>query len=330
MKKIIIFLVLLISCQTVFANSNTTIIDKIENSLFGFTYSNESENNRLNRIEEEVYGKISNGQAQTRIAKLKKDLSADLMGQEIEPKEDTFASEEDSWVFAKEPVESSKIDYPVINELEQQVFKKEFKEQNIKTRLSNLETKTFGKTYQNDDLSTRVDRLKAEIKPKTFMANNMEQQDNLFYDEPTERMTENYHLDQYGGPFDYDAYNNQNSTMGYNQDFGPEYGDDDFFSSPHQNVFKPSRNRSLASIEKTLYKTKFDNDTTEQRLNRIESSVFGTNFANDNEQERISRISSALNAQKTARRYDSNRFGQNMATAFQIGTLILMVLACIL
>ena len=66
------------------------------------------------------------------------------------------------------------------------------------------------------------------------------------------------------------------------------------------------------------------------RLSRIESSVFGTVFANDSESERISRISSAINAQKSAKRYDSNKFGQNMATAFQIGTLILMVLACIL
>lgn len=87
---------------------------------------------------------------------------------------------------------------------------------------------------------------------------------------------------------------------------------------------------SLSSIEKTLYKTKFENETTNSRLARIESSVFGTSFANDSESERIARISSAINAQKSAKRYDSNRFGQNMATAVQIGTLILMVLACIL
>lgn len=76
---------------------------------------------------------------------IKKDLAADLMGQEIEPKEDTFAEEEDSWVTAKEPAEAAKMDYPVINELERHVFNKEFKDQNIKTRLSNLESKTFGK-----------------------------------------------------------------------------------------------------------------------------------------------------------------------------------------
>ena len=79
-----------------------------------------------------------------------------------------------------------------------------------------------------------------------------------------------------------------------------------------------------------VLETKFENESTASRLSRIESSVFGTNFSNDSESERIARISSAINAQKSARRYDSNKFGQNMATAMQIGTIILMVLACIL
>jgi hypothetical protein len=95
-------------------------------------------------------------------------------------------------------------------------------------------------------------------------------------------------------------------------------------------VFKPSRTLNISTIEKTLYKTKYENEPMDKRLSRIETSIFGSVFASDTESERIARISSAINAQKTARRYDSNRFGQNMATAFQIGTLILMVLACIL
>lgn len=324
MKKFIIFIAMLLTCQNVFASPAQTTIDKIENSLYGFTYSKDTEANRLNRIETTVYGKSSTGQIQTRVAKLKKDLSADLMGQEIEPKEDTFATEEDSWVTAKEPAESSKIDYPVINELEKQVFKKEFKEQNIKNRLSKLEEKTFGKTYDTEDLSSRVDRLKAEVRPQTFMNNKMAKQDNLFYEEPLDKMDQNYHLDPYGPPdFNYDAYNNSNNNFEFPQE-------DDYFSSSTPNVFKPAKNMSLSSIEKTLYKTKFENESTPARLARIESSVFGTSFANDSESERISRISSAINAQKTAKRYDSNRFGQNMATAVQIGTIILMVLACIL
>ncbi len=322
MKKIVVFLVFAMTLQTAFATQNTAILDKIENSIFGYTYSDEAENARVNRLEEKVYGQASSGQLQNRIAKLKKDLAADVIGQEIEPKEDTFASDEDSWVYAKEPVESTKIDYPVINELEQQVFKKEFKDQNIKTRLSKLETKTFGKTYDSDDLSTRVDRLKAEIKPQNFMANKIAQQENQFYDGDIGKLDENYHLNSYGNPFDYDMYNqmnNQNSS---------DY--DDYYTSSTPNVFKPSKPLDISAIEKKLYRTKYENEPMDTRLSRVESSVFGTVFANDTESERIARLSSAINAQKTAKRYDSNKFSQNMATAFQIGTLILMVLACIL
>ena len=58
--------------------------------------------------------------------------------------------------------------------------------------------------------------------------------------------------------------------------------------------------------------------------------MFGTTFAEDNEQTRINRISSAYKATKSASRYDSNKFSQNMATAMQIGTMILMILACVL
>jgi hypothetical protein len=325
MKKLALTLILLLTCQYAIAEPNNTILDKIENAIFGYTYANESEQSRLNRIEENVYGKSSTGQTSTRISKLRKDLSADLIGQEIEPKEDTFAEPEDSWIFAKEPVESTKIQYPAIDELEQQIFKKDFKEQNIKTRLTNLENKAFGKSYENDDLSTRVDRLKAEIKPTKFMDNKIAQQENLFYNGDIGKMDENYHLAPYGDTFDYNTYNQSRRIIDdYTYDGYDEY-------SPSRSVFnKPSKPLNISTIEKTLYNQKFDNEPMHARLSRVESSVFGTVFANDNDEDRIARLSSAINAQKSASRYDSNKIGKNLGTAFQIGTILLMVLACIL
>ena len=320
MKNIILILAIIITIQPAFC-TNTTL-DKIENSLYGYTYSNEKDESRINRIEETVYGKKTSGQIPNRIAKLKKDLNVDQMGQEITPKEDTFMEEEDFILTEKEPAEAQNMDYPVINELERQVFNKENKSENIKTRLSKLEQKTFNKTYDKDDLSTRVDRLKAKIRPQSFMANGMDQQDNDFYDLAPSKMAQNYHLNQYGAPFDYDLYNNQNNNV-----FNSQYEDYEFTPPPQHNSNKPL---NLSAIEKKLYKTKYENQPTSERLTRIETTVFGTSFPNDSDSERIERLSSAIQAQKSARRYDSNRFNQNMATAFQIGTLILMVLACIL
>ena len=318
-KKSIILLALILTTQSYVLAQNQTL-DKIENSIFGYTYSNENDESRVNRIEEKVYGSKSSGQIQNRISKLKKDLSADLMGHEISPKEDTFMEEEDFVLAEKEPIEAQNMDYPVINELERQVFNKENKAENIKNRLSKLEQKTFNKTYDKDDLSTRVDRLKAKIKPQSFMANGMDQQDNKFYTQAPKKMAQNYHINQYGSPFDYDMYN---SPVPYTYD-----DEDDYNYIPQHNV--PAKPLNLSAIEKKLYKTKYENQPTSERLTRIETSVFGTSFPNDSDNERIERLSSAIQAQKSAKRYDSNRFNQNMATAFQIGTFILMVLACIL
>lgn len=325
MRNLILVLTILLCCECAFAGPNNEILDKIENSIFGYTYSSEAEQTRLNRIEENVYGKSSTGQITTRVAKLRKDLSADLMGKEIEPKEDTFAEPEDSWVFAKEPVEATKIQYPAIDELEKVVFQKEFKDQNIKTRLTNLEKKTFGKTYESEDLSTRVDRLKAEIKPRNFMDNQIAKQENDFYSGDINRLDEDYHLNRYGDMFDYDAYN-QRKTM---NNYGYSYDEYDQYS-PSRNIFKPSKKLNISTIEKSLYNQKYENEPMQARLSRVESSVFGTVFSNDSEEDRIARLSSAINAQKSASRYDSNKIGRNLGTAFQIGTILLMVLACIL
>ena len=55
MNKIFLSLMLIISMNLIFAPegfalSNTEILNKIENSLFGFEYNNEDESTRFNRI----------------------------------------------------------------------------------------------------------------------------------------------------------------------------------------------------------------------------------------------------------------------------------------
>lgn len=311
MKKIIIVLTLILMSNCAFASNPT--IDKIEKSLYGFTFSNENDTTRLNRLEQKVYGKTQTGKTDSRIAKLSKDLNANEMGKEIEPKEDTFMEESDYISYEKEPPSAATMDYPAIDELEKQVFKKVSKGQNIKARLSNLEKKTFNKTYDKDDLSTRVDRLKAQLRPQSFASNGMHQQENGFYTSPVDKLAQDYHLDSYDPyDFDYDSYNSRNTYSG------------------SQQTYQKPKPLNLSKIEKQIYHKKFDNEPTSKRLSRIESSIFGTNFPNDSDNERLERLSSAIQAQKSSSHYDSDKWSRNMATAFQIGTLILMVLACIL
>lgn len=307
MKKIIVISAIILCFNITGVNAQNTTLDKIENTLYGFQYESQSDTERLARIEESVYGQVNSGSNAQRIAKLEKDLAANLMGQEIDPVEDTFAEQDETEeMIAK----GANINYPAVNELEQHVFKQEFRDKDLKERLAALEQKTFGKTY-SDDFSTRVDRLKAEIKPRSLMDNAIAQSSNDYYDEEVVHLDENYRLSEYNPPskFSYEDYNSRNHTF------------------PFANK---NRTMNLSAMENAVLSRSFPNDSTETRLSRLESQMFGTIFSDDEQDERIKRLSSAYKAQKTATRYDSNRFSQNMATAMQIGTILLMVLACIL
>ena len=310
MKKIIVIISVLLSINCAIAASQySAVLDKLENSLYGFTYTTSDDDSRLSRIEESVYGQSRpNKSINERIASLNKDMSAEQIGHEITPKEDTFAEEQDSYkdriAEEKMPPAGANVDYPSINELERQVFNQEFKNQDLNSRLANLEKKSLGQTYDNDPFSSRVERLQAKLKPESFMDNNIAQSSNDYYDGNSIPLDKNYSLDEYQPPeFDYDAYNARN--------------------------IKPEK-VNIASVEKSIFKKSFNGDSIDNRLSRLESTMFGTTFNSDSQEDRLNRISSAYKAQKTASRYDSNKFSQNMATAMQIGTILLMILACVL
>lgn len=303
MKKFILIFSFLIISNPCIANQYGAILDNLENSLYGFTYTTSDDASRLSRIEESVYGQSKpNKSVNERIASLKKDMSADLIGQEITPKEDTFAEDEykynDKIAEEKMPPAGANVDYPSVNELEQQIFKQQFKNQDLNSRLAKLEKEALGQTFETDAFSSRVERLQAKIKPESLMENKIAQ------DEGTIPLDKDYSLSGYEPPeFDYDAYNTRN---------------------------KKSEKVNLASVEKSIFKHSFNNENMNNRLARLESTMFGTTFDSDTQEDRLRRISSAYKAQKTASRYDSNKFSQNMATAMQIGTILLMILACVL
>lgn len=304
MKKIILTLMLL--SGICFASPHTGTLGKIENSLFGFQYDTESDEIRIERIENSVYGKVQNGSITQRINKLRNDISADQIGEEITPCEDTFAEKE---YYTEESLAESNIQYPAVDEIEMVTFNKISNNKNIKDRLTALEQKIFGKTF-TDDLATRVDRLKAEVKPKSIMNNAIAQSSNDFFDDEYGfELERDFHLDRYESPnrFDYDEYNKMNNSS----------------------IFG-NRKGNLTAVENNVLRRTFQNDTMDNRLSRLENRMFGTEFMEDDEQTRINRITSAYKAQKNSSKYDSNKFARNMTTAMQIGTILLMMLACIL
>lgn len=312
----ILFLFLTTNCA--FAENKTSkTLSRIENNLFGIEYTDNNDTERLSRIEEHVYGQTKDGSVKLRLENLSKDIATNQMGQEIEPKEDTFA-DDDNYYSQKTLAQSNqddyyepdnpKIEYPAVNELEEQIFGKTYKDLDINTRLSKLEKETFKKTY-NDALSDRVDRLKS----KTGAKNN-----------------------SISIPQDYipqENYYSQDDNYFSPQTVAQDYDDNSFGMSKipqNSELTDKSLNSKLKKLEKTVFKQSFSNENADARLSRLEGAIFNTNFSSDSNSTRLGRISSAVEAQKTAKKYDSNGFQQKMATAMQIGMFVLMVVAMIL
>lgn len=294
------------------------MISKMENAILGMTYDNQTDSLRLARLEERIYGNSSSAAVSTRVKRLSEDLSADVIGQEIKPKKDTFASEEDS-IKEEIPKADSSVNYASVNRLEDKVFKKEFKNLDVKQRLSNLEKQVFKKDY-TDDLNSRVSRLESAVLPQRIVQSDPDGDDvistmdnsadpsSLYSFNNSNNMDDGFST---GGAGSLNQYNNKNSVL-------------DKFSG------KTSIDVKLASIEKSVLKQTYPNDGMYNRITRLEETLFNTNFDSDDVQTRMERISSAYKAQKTSKKYDGNRFSQHAATAVQVGALILMVLAFIL
>ncbi|MFI3301281.1 MAG: hypothetical protein R3Y28_07680 [Candidatus Gastranaerophilales bacterium] len=317
------------------SSANNTFLNNVENAIFGFNYEGESESERLNRIEENVYGESSNKSDNQKISSLKNDLSAQLYGQEITPKVDTFAtddySENKNLAQNQNSQTSSQakgVDYPIINKLEIAVFNQEYKTLDLNARLAKLEEKIFNNTYTSDDFSTRVERLQAKISPKEdfrvadneamYFNNSPVNLDNLDNNYRRNNQNRNNHM---ANNYPQDGFDDMSN---YN------YEDYNYFSSSNGNNSNSISTKKLAKVEKALFKESFKNEDLPDRLSRLENYIFGTSFDENNIDERMNRITSAYQATQSASKYDSNKFTNGASTIAQIGTIILMVLACIL
>ena len=270
-----------------------SLITKIENDIYGFDYSNDSAQNRISRLEKTVYGKSSNGDINKRIKKLSADISADVIGLEIEPTEDSFKEDE--------AIADSSVNYPIVDEIEQKIFNQTYKNRDFHSRIVAIERKIFGKIYDVDDYSTRMDRIKAKIMPETIAKNsyNDDFRSKSYYDNDT--LTSNDLSGLSGNRFKM-PFGQKNYTRPY-ANYGDMTGGSAMLPS------NPNLNDELAQLE---YET------------------FGTEFSNEDTASRIKRLNSVSKAKKSASKYDSNKFSQRMSTAMEIGAMILMILAMVL
>ena len=277
-------------------STQANTISKIENSIYGFDYSKDSTQKRVERLEKTIYGKANTGDINKRLTKLSGDISADVIGLEIPPVEDTFAEQEEI------ASADSSVNYPIVDEIEKKLFNETYKNRDFHTRIVTIEKKLFGKVYDVDDYATRMDRIKAEIMPETV---------------------------DYTDRFAHEYRDNRDSNMLTSDDLsGSSFSR---FSMPfgQRNYSRPYANYgdefTGAAAPAQNYNTNLNDE-----LAQLEYETFGTEFSNEDTTSRIKRLNSVNQAKKSSQKYDSNKFTQRMSTAMEIGAMILMILAMVL
>ena len=291
---LIFFFIITFYPITAAASTQASTISKIENDIYGFDYPEDSAKSRIERLEKTIYGKAGAGDINKRLTKLSGDISADVIGLEIPPVEDTFA-------HANEELADSSVNYPIVNEIEQKLFNETYKNRDFHTRIVTIEKKLFGKVYDVDDYATRMDRIKAEIMPETvdytdrFAHEYRDNRNNMLTSEDLGGTSFN----RFGMPF---------GQRNYSRPYA-NYGDEFIGGAAPVPNYNTNLNDELAQLE---YET------------------FGTEFSNEDTTSRIKRLNSVNKAKKSSQRYDSNKFTQRMSTAMEIGAMILMILAMVL
>ena len=292
---IFLFFVLPIKCEA--QSQYSDMLSKMEKALFNMDYSSQSEEVRLKRIEENVYGVASIKPIDLRVDKLSKDLSVELIGQEIKPKKDSFLNDDE--IIAEKPTEN--MDFSIVNNLEKKVFKYEFKTVDISHRLSAMEGQVFKQNYSTDDLSTRINRLNAAVMYNKSPTNNASIAQIQI---PQQKVFTLENLKEHN------LIPIPNSIDKQEQVLDPRI--------------------QLVAFEKSVFKNSYPNEKISDRLARLEIKIFNSTFTNDDEQTRLNRIGSANQAKGSIKKYNSNRASQRTATAIQMGTILLMILPFLL
>lgn len=258
MKKLFIYLSIFIYLfsfvpLTTFAATKTQSaeISKIENDIYGFDYINDELQNRVSRLERTIYGKESSGDLTNRIKKLASDITAEQIGLEIEPTEDTFREDE--------VVADNTVNYPIVDEIEMKLFNQTYKNRDFHTRIVTIERKLFGKIYDVEDYSKRMDRIKAEVMPERLAREKVYGYDNSTENMLTQDDISGLNSSRFASRM---PFGQRNYTRPY-----ANYGDYTGGATP----IPDNLDEELAQLEYNTFGTEFSNEDTKTRIKRLNS-----------------------------------------------------------
>jgi len=250
LRYILTIFIIITFSGTCIAKSDDTIT-KLENSLFGIDYSNQTDTQRLARLEQNVYGKSFNDSIIKRIERLYTDMAGEQIGQEITPKSDSFEEEELSSM-------QEKVNYPVLDEIEKSALKRTYGDKDLNSRLVFLEKYVFSNTFENESYSERVDRLRKKILGTRM--NELKYENNDYEDY-------NNSYDTLANSFDSSYYNQNDYNSSTSEINRLRQEEQEFFNRNYDNEDIDKRLDRLYSVKKAKsYSSKYDNNKFQQKF----------------------------------------------------------------
>ena len=266
MKRVIVTILLILLVQTAgFAvghksakSSPNPNLSSIETTIFGYDNPNENETKRIERIEEYLYGAKKSGSNSRRLENIQNDMgyiTAEEQAQqkvEQERQQQIKAQKEEKKAREREVLtvkEDETVDYPIVDKMEQELFKTNYKNENIYARLNRLEKQVFNQT-SDATLNERVDKLSSVIHPSKNSRNN-------------QLANKNYNSD------DLDKYYRESGLEPVSDNSIPfqlAVLEQDLLNNEYSNDNTAIR---LNRLEQKLFKRSFATDTDITRLQRI-------------------------------------------------------------
>src|SRR5574344_142525 len=318
LKQIFIIIILFFSLNSYgfCADYTSSKLNEIEQNYYGYTYSDNVES-RLARIETSLYSQPSKGNIQKRLNRLYKDLNI-VNAQD----QNTQTAMKDESKPDIGPKADAGIKYPIVDTMEQKIFKKAYLNDDIYVRLSRLEKQVF-KKESTRSLNERTDALRDKILggTKTAAADIDPSSEEIILENGEKYNDDNSANED--GDYNYYSYENSKNRI---PEVQSKFEDND---TTAEYAPKYQQNYDLDILEKQLYGKRFSTESPQQRLARLENSVFQRTF-NDGSDARTQRRLAVTTAKKTSQAYDSNKWAQRINTGIQIGSILLMVLAMIL
>ncbi len=234
MKRFLYMLIIVFLTFTpALAGKYDTQLLTMEEELYGINYADQNDETRLARLEQSVYGTVSQNSIAERVKKISDDLCADVINEKIKPCKDTFMAEEESKLAADETVS-----YPALDRVETKLFNKTYEKNDLDNRLARIEKHLFNQTYDKDSYNERVERIKNNVFKEDYRMASQ----NAYYDD-----------------LSYGSGMRSEDLSGLNRNLFTGRG-------------KTSFEDRLSSLENQMLGGSYNYDTDEERINRLNSA----------------------------------------------------------